>query len=215
MPAAKAKSSTNRDLRACRFAARGLPSLLVTLWALERPGRVPRAPGLRRDGARENEGRQKAAYQGGGVAKGVRGRPGSGRVRPARKSLFFVGYFRPGACRASDPLANIGLTVRWPGVAWSVPAGSWGIAIHQGSHSMFEPIAVPLGALVVAALLTSTEAPSTRTRASAAQVKPRPIARATNQTARAPTVDSTRCAAIRPTRPARRAMKKAPACGRG
>ncbi len=52
---------------------------------------------------------------------------------------------------------------------------------------MFEPIAVPLGALVVAALLNSTEAPSTRTRASAAQVKPCPIARATNQTARAPT----------------------------
>jgi hypothetical protein len=70
---------------------------------------------------------------------------------------------------------------------------------------MFEPIAVPLGALVVAALLTSTGAPSTGTRASAAQSKPCPNARATSEATRAPSAASTRCAAIRPTQPARSA----------
>ncbi len=70
---------------------------------------------------------------------------------------------------------------------------------------MFEPIAVPLGALVVAALLTSTGAPSTETRASAAQVKPCPNARATNETARVLSATGSRCAAIRPTQPARSA----------
>lgn len=69
---------------------------------------------------------------------------------------------------------------------------------------MFEPIAVPFGALVVAALLTSTGAPSAGTRASAVQVKPCPNGRTTNETARAPSAASTRCA-IRPTHPARSA----------
>ncbi len=72
---------------------------------------------------------------------------------------------------------------------------------------MFEPIAVPLGALVVAALLTSTGEASTGTRASAAQVKPCPNARATTETARAPSAASTRCAAIHPTQAARRAAQ--------